>query len=180
MANSSDVWLADSDSVLRYEMATRPGKGRGLDAASAWGLLWELSGLDANWLTPSTRARIRRRIRQSNAEQLAKAVAKCTTAHRYTAANAERASEGLIASGRAAAGSLGTVLIDDRRRVSGYVRDGSADDHAVAHFVIAEIASQDVVYENTLPIRFNGDLMPPAVVAADLVLIRQALGIASA
>lgn len=167
---ASRTWLADSDSVLRYETAVRRGKGRGLDAASAWGLLWELSGLDADWLTPSTRARVRHRIRQAGADQLVRAVGKRTVARRYTAANAERASAGLIATGRAAAGRLGTDLIDDRRRVCGYVRDGSADDYAAVHFMVADIGGQDVVYENTLPIRFDGDTMPPAVVAADLAV----------
>lgn len=76
----------------------------------------------------------------------------------------------MIATGRAAASVLGTDLIDDRRRVSGYVRDGSAEDYAAQHFMVAELTGQDVVYENTLPIRFDGDVMPPAVVAADLAL----------
>ncbi|WP_028707648.1 hypothetical protein [Propionicicella superfundia] len=164
------TWLADSDSVLRYETSARRGKGRGLDAASAWGLLWELSGLDAGWLTPSTRARVRRRIRESSAEKIVKAVGKRTVARRYTAANVERASQRLIATGRAAARVLGTDLIDDRRRVSGYVREGSVDDYAEQHFMVAELAGQDVLYENTLPIRFDGDVMPAAVVAADLAL----------
>lgn len=162
------TWLADSDSVLRYETATRRGKGRGLDAASAWGLLWELSGLNADWLTASTRARLRRRIRELDADQIARAVGRRTVAHRYTAANAERASAGLIATGRAAAGTLRTDLLDDHRRVCGYVRDGSADDYAQHHFLVAQIDGQDIVYDNTLPIRFDGDVMPQAVVAADL------------
>jgi hypothetical protein len=162
------TWLADSDAVLRYETAARRGKGRGLDTASAWGLLWELSGLDASWLTPSTRARVRRRIRHSNAGEIAKSVAKRTVARRYAAANVERASADLIATGRAAAGSLGSDLLDDRRRVAGYVRSGSADDYAEQHFMVADTAGQDVVYENTLPIHFDGGEMPVAVVAADL------------
>lgn len=162
------TWLADSDSVLRYETSARRGKGRGLDAASAWGLLWELSGLDADWLTQSTRARIRRRIRGSTTDEIVRAVARRTVAHRYTAANVERAAHGLIATGRAAASVLDTDLIDDRRRVSGYVRGGSADDYAARHFMVAEVSGQDVLYENSLPVRFDGDEMPPAVVAADL------------
>ena len=48
---SSGAWLADADSVLRYEASARRGGGRTLDADTAWGLLLELSGLDAAWLT---------------------------------------------------------------------------------------------------------------------------------
>ncbi len=78
--------------------------------------------------------------------------------------------QGLVATGRAAASVLGTDLIDDRRHVCGYVREGSADDYASRHFMVAELAGQDILYENTLPIRFEGDVMPRAVVAADLAL----------
>lgn len=167
---ASGAWLADSDSVARFELATRRGRGRSLDSDTAWGLLWELSGLRADWLTESTRARVRRRIRESSAEHLVQAVFKRTVAHRYTAANAERASVDLIATGRAAADTLGTELISDRRRVSGYLRSGTPDAYAAAHFMVADIGGQDVVYEYTLPIDFDGDVMPNAVVAADLAL----------
>jgi len=166
---ASGAWLADGDAVNRYEVVARRGKGRSMDRDTAWGLLWELSGLEATWLTGSTRARVRRRIRESNAEDLAKAVAKRTVAHRYTAANAERAAAELIATGRAAAGTLGTELISDRRRVSGYVRSGTPDEYAASHFMVADVSGQDIVYENTLPVRFEGgEVMPSAVVAADL------------
>lgn len=165
---ASGAWLADGDAVARYEVIARRGKGRTLDRDTAWGLLWELSGLDANWLTDSTRARVRRRIRESTADDLVKAVAGRTTAHRYTAANAERAAAGLIATGRAAADTLGTGLLSDRRRVAGYVRSGPPDDYAASHFMAADLGGQDIVYENTLPIHFDGNTMPKAVVAADL------------
>lgn len=162
------TWLADSDSVIRYQTAVRPGSGRQLGIPAGWALLWELSGLEVDWLARSTRARVRRRIRESSAEQIARAVAKRTTARRFTAANVDKAQAGLIATGRAAAGPLGTDLIDDRRRVSGYVRQGSVDDYAGRHFMLADAAGQDVLLENTLPIDYDGDVMPPAVVAADL------------
>ena len=166
---ANGAWLAAGDAVSRYEVVARRGKGRSLDASTAWGLLWELSGLDATWLTASTRARVRRRIRESRADDLAKAVAKRTIAHRYTAANAERAAGDLIATGRAAVGALTTDLISDRRRVCGYVRSGTPDEYAAAHFMVADINGQHVVYENTLPIPYRaGDVMPGAVVAADL------------
>ncbi len=165
---ANGTWLADSDAVTRYEVLTRRGKGRTLDRDTAWGLLWDLSAPDAAWLAGRTRARVRQRIRQSTSEDLAKAVARRTVAHRYTAANAERAAAGLIATGRAAADVLGTELIDDRRRASGYVRSGTPDEYAASHFMVADLNGQDVLYENTLPIDFDGDIMPSAVIAADL------------
>ncbi len=135
--------------------------------SSAWGLLWELPGRYADRFPQSTRVRVRRRIRESSAEQTVGAVAKRTITRRYIAANVERARAGLITTG-AAAGMLGTELIDDRRRVAGYVREGSADDYATRQFMLADRAGQDVLYENTLPIECHGDVMPKAVVAADL------------
>lgn len=165
---SSGAWLADSDSVARYEAGKRRGKGRKLDAATAWGLLWELSGLEADWLTPRTRSRVRSRIREASAEELARAVADRTRAHRYQSANSAKAGAGLIATGRAAAASLGVGLMDDARSAVGYARKGSAADHARSRFMVASSAGSDIVYDNTLPIDYDGEAMPTAVVAADL------------
>jgi hypothetical protein len=165
---ASGAWLADGDAVVRYEIAARRGKGRSLDPGTAWGLLWEISGRRADWLGESTRARVRRRIRESSAEDLAKAVAARTVAHRYTSTNAERAAAGLILTGRAAADILGTELISDRRHVCGYVRSGTPDEYAATRFMLVDTGGQDIVYDNTLPIDFDGDIMPKGVVAVDL------------
>lgn len=165
---ANGTWLADPEAVARYEISARRGSGRTLDASTAWGLLWELSGLDAGWLTDSTRARVRRRIRNSDATSIAAAVASRTRAHRYTSANTERAAAALIRTGRSAASMLGTDLIDDRRNVAGYVRSGSVDDYARAHFMVEHVNGKDVLYENTLPIPYDADAMLPAVIAADL------------
>lgn len=165
---ANGTWLADSDSVTRYEVSARRGSGRTLDPATAWGLLWELSGLDADWLSISTRARVRRRIRDSGADALAATVSKRTRAHRFTAANAERASVDLIRTGRSATSVLDTDLIEDTRQVSGYVRSGTVSDYAKSHFMVPQSNGRDVLYENSLPIDYEAETMPAAVVAADL------------
>lgn len=165
---ANGTWLADGDAVARYEVSASRGSGRTLDPVTAWGLLWELSGLDADWLSASTRARVRRRIRDSGADALAAAVSKRTRAHRFTAANVARASDGLIRTGRAVVSVLDTDLIEDNRQVAGYVRSGSVEDYAKSHFMIPTVAGRDVVYENSLPIDYEADTMPAAVVAADL------------
>lgn len=165
---ANGTWLADSNSVARYEVTATRGSGRMLDVSTAWGLLWELSGLEANWLSASTRARVRRRIRESEASLLAAAVAKRSRARRYRAANAELAAENLIASGRAAANLIDTDLIEDRRQVCGYVRSGTVEHHAKTHFMIEARNGHDVLYENTLPVAYAAAAMPAAVIAADL------------
>jgi hypothetical protein len=167
---ANGIWLTDSDAVARYEVSGRRGSGRTLDASTAWGLLWELSGFDVSWLTPSTRARVRRRIRNFDAASIVAAVSSRTRVHRFSAANVKLASTELIRTGRAAAGALGTDLIEDMSRVAGYVRSGSIDDYARRYFMVSQVNGRDVLYENTLPIEYDGDDMPVAVVAADLAL----------
>lgn len=164
------TWLADSDAVARYEVSANRGSGRTLDAATAWGLLWELSGLEADWLSASTRARVRRRIRDSDASAIVTAVSKRAKMHRFTAANAERASAGLIRTGRAAVSVLDTDLIEDTRQVSGYVRVGAVGDYARSHFMVPQSNGRDVLYENSLPIGYEAETMPAAVVAADIAV----------
>lgn len=165
---ANGTWLADSDAVARYEVSARRGSGRTLDAGTAWGLLWELSGLEAEWLSASTRARVRRRIRDSDANAIAAAVLRRTRAHRFSAANAERASAGLIRTARAAVTVLDTDLIEDTRQVTGYVQSGSVEEYAKSHFMLPTTAGHDVIFENTLPIDYTAETMPAAVVAADL------------
>lgn len=104
---ANGTWLADSDAVARYKVSANRGSSRTLDAATAWGLLWELFGLDAGWLSSSTRASVRRRIRDSDAAAIAAAVSKHAQTHRFTSANAELVSAGLIRTGRAAVSVLG-------------------------------------------------------------------------
>lgn len=162
------TWLADSDAVVRYEVSASRGSGRTLDTATAWGLLWELSGLEADWLSASTRTRVRRRIRGSDASAIASAVSKRTRAHRFTAANAKRASADLIRTGRSAVRVLDTDLIEDTRQVSGYVRSGTVSDYAKSHFMVTEVNGRDVLYEHSVPIDYEAETMPAAVVAADL------------
>jgi hypothetical protein len=168
---ANGTWLANADAVARFERTAQRGSGRTLSADAAWGLLWELSGLEVGWLSASTHARVRRRIREATGAEIATVVAARTSAHYFAAANAERASANLIQTGRTASevlATLGADLITDRRRVSGYVRAGTVADYAVSNFMIAMADGSDVLFENTLPFEFAGDIMPSAVVAADL------------
>jgi len=168
---ANGMWLAHADSVARYEQIAVRTSGRALSSGAAWGLLWELSGLKANWLSQSTHARVRRRIRDSSAEEIALAVASRTRAHHFVSANSELAGADLIHTGRRALSALvdlGVDLLPDDRHVSGYVRTGEVSDYATSHFMVAQLDGTDVLYDNTLPIDWDGDTMPAAVVAADL------------
>lgn len=164
---ASGAWLADSDSVARFEGSGTRGGGRKLNASTAWALLWILSGLQATWLSERTKMRVYARLRSSSGEALARAVAGRTKAHRFQAANTEKAAAGLIATGRAAAGRLDVGLEDDTRTATGYAK-GTVADHAKSHFMVESTNGQHVLYDNTLPIVYTGDVMPAAVIAADL------------
>lgn len=164
---SSGAWLASADSVIAYEASAQRGSGGRLSAASAWGLLWELSSLPAVWLSPSTLWRVQRRLHTSSAEEIARAVSHRTRLHRYRAANPGKASTGLVLTGRSSARLLKVGLMDDARHVCGYLPRGvGAEDYASSHFMVADPAGPDILLDNTLPIPFAGDVMPVAVIAA--------------
>lgn len=166
----SGEWLADNDDLIRYIQRRREGTGRSLASATAWAILYELSGVNAAHLLPrATYTRTRARIRHSSAADLATAVARRTNTHRYRAANAEKAQADLISTARAASDLIASDLLPDTRRVAGYVPPGTTvADYARTHFMVADSAGHDVLYENTAP----GGLTRPlaAVVAADLAV----------
>lgn len=116
----------------------------------------------------STRARVRQRIGDWDISKIVSAVSSRSQQHRFRAANAELASKDLIRTGRAAAGSLAMPLVEDTRRVAGYVPSDAIQEYAKSHFMVPTPSGQDVLYENTLPIEYAGETMPAAVVAADL------------
>jgi len=165
---ANGTWLADGASVVRYQLSAPKGSGRTLDGATAWGLLWELSGLRADWLSASTYARVRRRIRERTPADIVALVSSRTKPHYFTAANVERASKGLIKTGRAASDQISSDLLSDTRHVCGYVRSGNVTEYARSNFMIARPTGLDVIYDNTLPFEYEGERMPPAVIAADL------------
>ncbi|NUU08590.1 hypothetical protein [Leifsonia sp. C5G2] len=167
----SGDWLADNDDVIRYLQRRRKGAGRGLDRATAWAILYELSGVRAAHLLPrATYTRARARIRTWPAERLATEVASRTTTHRYRSANVAKAQAGLIRTARAASDLIGSDLLPDMRRVAGYVpADTTVADYARAHFMVADPSGQDVLYENTAPLHSYTEPLP-AVVAADLAV----------
>ncbi|MDU0366866.1 hypothetical protein RWH45_06535 [Microbacterium sp. KSW4-17] len=168
---SSGAWLADAASVLHYEAAARRGSGGRISTATAWGLLWELSNLHASWLTPSTRWRVHRRLRTMSAEEIARTVSSRTRTHRYRAANPSKASTELIITGRAVASLLDVGLMDDIRRVCGYLPSGGdVKGYASTHFMVEDTTGLDVLYENTVPSPVKGNVMPIAVIAADLAV----------
>ena len=58
-------WLVDAGAVERRALI-RPDRGRPLEPANAWGLLFLASGEPAPWLANDVRSRLRRRLRESS------------------------------------------------------------------------------------------------------------------
>lgn len=52
----------------------------------------------------------------------------------------------------------------------GYVRSGTTAEYAKSHFMVLQPNGRDVLYENSLPITYDAETMPAAVVAADLAV----------
>jgi len=135
--------------------------------ATAWGVLWELSGLKPSWLPASTHSRVRAHIAHSDAECLIRADAGRTTISYYEAGNADAARPGIILTARAAAGTL-RLFKSDRYVINGYVRTGDPHAHAADCGMVAAMGGRHVLFANTLPIEYPGGQMPKAVVAMDL------------
>lgn len=164
----SGLWLTSEAAVARYEASVRSGKGRALNPATAWGLLWELSGLRAEWLPTSTLSRVRAQIAGMDADGIVRLVVGRTRAHHYRPTAVKVTTTGLIATGATVAGCLNVNLRDNPRIMCGYVRSGSLDAYADGVNMTPDYQGEHTLFEYTLPIAYSEPRMPAAVVAADL------------
>lgn len=163
----SNEWLT-SERVLEVYLATaRRGGGRALSAATAWGVLWELSGLKPTWLSSSTLSRLRAQIATWSAEEIVRATTGRTRVTRFMSAE-NRAHDGVIESGAPASRGLQVRLWRDEKILCGYVREGTVLQHARMYGLRPDYEGQHTLLENTLPIPWRGKRMPAAVVACDL------------
>lgn len=163
----SGDWLTTRSMLGAYDETARRGRGRGLSAAAAWGVLWELSGLRATWLSKGTLSRLRQQLASWSAEDIVRAVSARTRATRFHDAPDKFASE-LSLSGRAVAGSLNVGVISRPSTPVGYPRWDTVESLARRHRMHADYRGDVVLLENTLPIAYEETQMPPAVIAADL------------
>ncbi|ANF30740.1 hypothetical protein A0130_02735 [Leifsonia xyli] len=163
----SGVYLVSSDSVHEYQRRRMPA-GRPLSIPVAWAALYELSGVTPTWLTSRTRSRLHARLRDVSAGVLYRAVGSRSRTWRVHADGAAVQSE-LVASGRAAASVISSDLIEDLRRVDGYLRPSVRFEQLAQRFLLVEDPDgPDVIRENTSPVPLVEPL--PAAVAADLAL----------
>ena len=136
--------------------AVRPGRGRPLSAAVAWGALWQLSGLPADWLTAVQRRRLAGLLRGVEPERLVAAVRNRASVERFVAG--PRAVEGLAAA---------VAVTDGPADLQGYVTPARLAE-LTAHHPISRDPGGNVtlLVTDVAPVDGRAD-MPAAVRAVD-------------
>ena len=162
-------WLINSRSINEYQ-ARKSGPGRPWSAETSWALLAELDGHRSSTLTSSTAARVRSRIRDTEAAELARKVATRTVARSFAADDRKKTAADLILTGRSAAEQIGTDLVRQDRVVEGYLRDVSETIEAFArrHLLVPDADGDVTIFERPACALFDDGRAGDAVVAADL------------
>ena len=161
------TWLVARRSIGERR-ALHAGAGRAWSASSSWALLDELSGRSAEGLTQSTYDRMKRRIRMTSADEIARKVATRTNAHRYRADSLARTAIDLVLTGSSAAEAVDRTLTPDARRVEGYVAEGQLEGFVRSHLLTLDAEGDVTIYEAPQSQLLNGRTASSAVIAADL------------
>lgn len=168
---AGDAWVVDA-LALNAMARTRPAQGRPWAPGTAWAALWQLSGLEADWLDRRSAKRLAERLASLDAEGLLHAARRRAVFHRFRVSDSfiEDLSAAVIRSGTSAMTAATFGMGRETARVDGYCDDG----------VLARLASDFHLVEDArgnatlrvaplrgLAIGGRGE-MPVAVVAADL------------
>lgn len=160
------TWLVSRRSIGERR-ALHTGAGREWSASSSWALLDELSGREAEGLSQSTYDRMKRRIRTTSADEIARKVATRLTARRYAADSLARTTADLVLTGTSAAEVIDRTLTSETRRVEGYVREGQLDEFVRRHLLTLDAEGDVTIYEAPES-QLEGRHASEAVIAADL------------
>ena len=166
---AGDAWVVDSLVVNAMERA-RPARGRPWSPARAWAALWQLSGLEVDWLDRRTRSRLDDRLASIDVEELLHATRRRAVIHRF------RASESFLADLDALVVASGVRAMDpsrfgldpDLRRIDGYCMNEAADRLAGEFHLVEDPRGSVTLRVAAVPALEGHDAMPVAVVAADL------------
>ena len=162
------TWTIESAEVRRYS-SRKQGAGRAWSASTAWATLFELSGQrQTDRLTASTYARLRRRIREATAAEIATKASTRLTSHRFAADDRQKTADALILTGVSATDALNTALASQTREIEGYLGHGSLKDFVREHLLVADESGDVVIHETAEMLDTRARYAPPAVIAADL------------
>jgi len=168
-AKSGNTLLVDAASLQSYAKANQ-GRGRPMDARTAYGALWALSGLDADWLTYAQARRLNARLRNVSAESLSWQLRKRAQLRRYRASASflDAVARSLALSG-ASSGLLGSFgLLQAPGKVEGYIADDQIDNLVASCFLQEDPQGNAIIHAAPwLPEGLDTE-MPVAAVAADL------------
>lgn len=160
------TWLVSRRSIGERR-ALHTGAGREWSASSSWALLDELSGREAEGLSQSTYDRMKRRIRTTSGDEIARKVATRLSARRYAADSLARITADLVLTGMSAAEVVDRTLTSEIRRVEGYVREGQLDEFVRRHLLTLDPEGDVTIYEAPES-QLVGRHASEAVIAADL------------
>jgi len=168
---AGDAWVVDA-LALNALARTRPARGRPWSPGTAWAALWQLSGLDADWLDRRSASRLAERHASLDAEGLLHAARRRAVVHRFRVSDSfiEELTASVVRSGASAMTTEVFGMGRDAARVDGYCDDGALDG-LVRDFHMVDDARGNATLRaaplRALPIG-ERDEMPVAVVAADL------------
>jgi excisionase family DNA binding protein len=163
LGDKTSAWLIDAGSLNEYGRI-KQGRGRSWNAATAWALLDELSGIEQT-LHPVTRFRISQRISTSNPDEIARKAAARVKTRRFAADDRGATASDLTLTGESAADRINVDLVGPGRTVEGYVPDGDVEEFIRSHLLVEDPRGDVVIYDTS---RSVGHELPVAVVAADL------------
>lgn len=161
------TWLVSRRSIGERR-TLHTGAGRAWSASSSWALLDELSGRAAEGLSQSTYDRMKRRIRTTSADEMARKVATRTTGRRFMADSLARTATDLVLTGASAAEVIDRRLTSETRRTEGYVCEGQLDEFARRHLLTPDAEGDVTIYEAPASQLLEGRYASRAAIAADL------------
>lgn len=161
------TWVLDSASLNAHQRRSNP-QGRNWTPDASWALLAELDGTTLPGLSDSTRARIRRRIRDTAPDVIARRVANRVTWTTFTTTPDRAVTSALALTGRSAAALVDQQLAPHRTVTEGYVPGPDAlDAIRRQHLLMPDPAGDVWIAFSPSTWGFHGTA-PAIVVAADL------------
>ncbi len=166
---AGDAWVLDALTVNSLARS-RPSRGRPWSPEVAWGALWMLSGLEADWVDDRTRSRLSSRLEGMGAADVVHAcrrradVARC----RVSESLFDELRSAIALSGASAAEQFG--LAGDTTRVEGYCGADAWPGFRSTFHVVQDIRGNATIRITgfTDVLARSGAVMPKAVVAVDL------------
>jgi excisionase family DNA binding protein len=168
---AGDAWVVNA-AALNALARTRPAPGRPWSPAVAWAALWQLSGLDHDWLDRRSASRLSQRLVELRVDGLLHACRRRAIVHRYRVSESflPMLADSLIRTGASAMRADTFGMGPDRSRFDGYCADDALDDLVRRfHLVDDPRGNATIRVTNLLKGELGGRReMPLAVVAADL------------